>query len=316
MSEAVGFKFVDQNNEVEDSKAQLLDAFTDVPRSISPKFFYDEKGSELFTEITRTPEYYPTRTEIKLLKKYGQEISECIGEDATLLEYGSGSSEKIRTLLETLKPQKYVPMDISKEYLAMSAETLASDYPWLEVLATCVDYSKEFDLPERFHGNVAAFFPGSSIGNFTPDSALAFLRQVKKHVGDGGLLIGVDLKKDEEVLNRAYDDKQGITADFNLNVLSHLNREFDGDFELGNFSHRAFYNRDQGCIQMFVVSECDQDVMLAGESFALSKGEEIHTENSFKYSVEEFRALARQAGFSKDRFWTDEQSWFGVFYLS
>jgi dimethylhistidine N-methyltransferase len=316
MSEALGFTFVDQNFEVEDDRAQLLDGFAGMPRSISPKFFYDERGSELFTEITRTPEYYPTRTELGLLKQYGEEMSECIGEDATLLEYGSGSSEKIRTLLETLRPQKYVPMDISRDYLASSAETLATDYPWLDVLATCVDYSKEFDLPERFHGNVAGFFPGSSIGNFSPASALNFLRRVKKHVEGGGLLIGVDLKKDEAVLNRAYNDDQGVTADFNLNVLKHLNREFDGNFNLDNFHHHAFYNREQGCIQMFVVSECDQEVTLAGESFALMEGEAIHTENSYKYSVEEFRALAGEAGFTKDRFWTDEQGWFGVFYLS
>lgn len=314
--QAVSYKFVDQNEQVEDLTTELLDSFSKVPRSIAPKFFYDEKGSELFTAITRTPEYYPTRTEIQLLKDHGEDISQCIGKDATLLEYGSGSSEKIRVLLETLRPKRYVPMDISKEYLASSAETLASDYPWLEVLATCVDYSSEFDLPQTFSGNLAAFFPGSSIGNFTPDAALIFLRQVKKHVGTGGLLIGVDLKKDEAVLNRAYNDDQGITADFNLNVLDHLNREYGGNFELDKFSHRAFYNDREGCIQMFLDSDCQQEVTLAGESFQLKAGEEIHTENSFKYSEQEFRDLSRRAGFSQDKFWTDDQGWFGIFYLT
>lgn len=316
MSEALGFKFVDQNSQVADAQAQLLHGFSASPRSISPKFFYDERGSELFTEITRTVEYYPTRTEMSLLKQYGSEISRSIGSDSTLIEYGSGSSEKIRLLLETLKPRRYVPMDISRDYLVSSAKTIASDYAWLEVLATCVDYSQEFDLPEQFEGNVAAFFPGSSIGNFAPDAALEFLKQVRRHVSTGGLLIGVDLKKDHGVLNRAYNDSQGVTAEFNLNVLTHLNREHGANFVIENFHHEAFYNETLGCIQMFVVSDCDQVVTLAGDSFALKAGEEIHTENSFKYSEQEFRALSREAGFTQDRFWTDTEGWFGIFYLT
>lgn len=316
MSEVVSFKFVDQNQEFDEAREQLRAGFRGNNKEISPKFFYDEKGSELFTAITRTPEYYPTRTEISLLKTYGDEIASLIGPEATLLEYGSGSSEKIRTLLEILKPRLYVPMDISREYLASSAETLAEDYPWLEVLATCVDYSKEFELPQAFSGNVAAFFPGSSIGNFTPESARQFLSQVKRHVGSGGLVIGVDLKKDLGVLNRAYNDEQGLTAEFNLNVLSHLNREYEANFDLKKFEHKAFYNETLGCIQMFIVSLRDQVVQLAGETFSLSAGEEIHTENSFKYSESEFRQLARDAGFSKDHFWTDAKGWFGIFYLS
>lgn len=315
MSEVESFKFVDQNVAEDEARLQLRLGMGKPEKEISPKFFYDERGSELFTAITRTPEYYPTRTEIALLKQYGEEIAALIGPEATLLEYGSGSSEKIRTLLEILRPRLYVPMDISKDYLASSAETLSEDYPWLEVLATCVDYSKEFELPQAFSGNVAAFFPGSSIGNFTPESALRFLRQVKRHVGSGGLVLGVDLKKEVDVLNKAYNDEQGITEAFNLNVLSHLNREYGGNFDISKFKHKAFYNEQRGCIQMFIVSLCDQVVELAGESFQLKAGEEIHTENSFKYSEDEFRQLARQAGFSQDHFWTDSQRWFGVFYL-
>ncbi len=316
MSEALSFKFVDQNLALDEAKEQLRTGFRRSTKEIAPKFFYDEKGSELFTAITRTPEYYPTRTEISLLKEYGAEIASLIGPEATLLEYGSGSSEKIRTLLEILKPRLYVPMDISREYLASAAETLAEDYPWLEVLATCVDYSKQFELPRAFSGNVAAFFPGSSIGNFTPDAARQFLSQVKRHVGSGGLVIGVDLKKDRNVLNRAYNDDQGLTAAFNLNVLSHLNRDYGGSFDLEKFRHKAFYNEGLGCIQMYIVSLCDQQVQLAGETYQLAAGEEIHTENSFKYSKAEFRRLARDAGFSRDHFWTDQQGWFGIFYLS
>lgn len=317
MSQSKSYKFYNQIEEIEDASIQLLEGFKNADRSIAPKFFYDEKGSELFTAITRTKEYYPTRTEIGLLKNHGDEMAELIGADATLIEYGSGSSEKIRTLLEVLRPKQYVPMDISKDYLAASAETLATDYPWLKVLATCVDYSKEFDLPEDFAGNLAAFFPGSSIGNFSPDAALAFLSQVKRHVGSkGGLLIGVDLKKDASVLNSAYNDAAGITADFNLNVLSHINEIYGGNFNLDNFTHKAFYNEAKGCIQMFIVSSCDQVVTLAGESFALKSGEEIHTENSYKYSEQEFRELCRAAGFANDTFWTDANGWFGVFYVS
>ncbi|MFN3237178.1 MAG: L-histidine N(alpha)-methyltransferase [Pseudomonadales bacterium] len=316
MSEKPDYKFVDHNVAIEDARAQLLEGLRKPQKEIAPKFFYDERGSELFTLITRTDEYYPTRTEIELLRRHGSEMAECIGESATLLEYGSGSSEKIRTLLEILEPRRYVPMDISREYLANSAKVLAKDYPWLEIHATCVDYSKNFDLPESFDGNVAAFFPGSSIGNFTPEKAYDFLCQVKRHVGSGGLLIGVDLKKDEDVLNRAYNDAEGLTAEFNLNVLQHLNREYQGNFDLAKFQHKACYNRDRGCIQMFIVSACDQVVSLLGETFALKAGEEIHTENSFKYSEAEFRQLAYRAGFSRDQFWTDERQWFGVFYFS
>jgi dimethylhistidine N-methyltransferase len=317
MSSQVSYQFYEQPAEIEDVHAQLLKGFSQAQKSISPKFFYDEHGSELFTKITRTDEYYPTRTEIGLLEKYGNEIADCIGQEATLLEYGSGSSEKIRILLETVRPRKYLPMDISRDYLAQAANTIANDYPWLEVLATCVDYSREFELPVLLEGNVAGFFPGSSIGNFHPEMALTFLRRVKQQVGnDGGLLIGVDLKKSVDVLNRAYNDSEGITAAFNLNVLSHINEVYDGDFDLGKFAHRAAYHSELGCIQMFIVSTCDQTVKIAGETFSLTEGEEIHTENSFKYSEEEFRQLCRNAGFQTDRFWTDKKRWFGVFYVS
>ena len=317
MSSQASYQFFEQPAQIEDIHAQLLQGFSQAQKSVSPKFFYDERGSELFTSITRTKDYYPTRTEIALLKTYGLEMAECIGENATLIEYGSGSSEKIRILLETLRPKKYLPMDISRDYLAQAANTIANDYPWLEVLATCVDYSREFEIPVPLEGNVAGFFPGSSIGNFNPATALTFLKRVRRQVGhQGGLLIGVDLKKDVDILNRAYNDSEGITAAFNLNVLNHINELYEGDFDLSKFSHKAAYNEALGCIQMFIVSQCDQLVQIAGESFSLAEGEEIHTENSFKYSEKEFRQLCREAGFASDRFWTDEQQWFGVFYVS
>ena len=198
-----------------------------------------------------------------------------------------------------------------------SSNPIAKDCPRLKVLATWVDYSREFELPVLLEGNVAGFFPGSSIGNFHPEMALTFLRRVKQQVGnDGGLLLGVDLKKSVDVLNRAYNDSEGINAAFNLNVLSHIYEFYDGDFALGKFVYRAVYPSELCCMLMFIVSTCDQTVKIAGETFSLTEGEEIHTENSFKYSEEEFRQLCRNAGFQTDRFWTDEKRWFGVFYVS
>ena len=317
MSTPVSFKFYDQPTEAEDIESQLIHGLSQKQKTIAPKFFYDERGSELFTQITRTEEYYPTRTEISLLRDYGGEMAELIGEGATLVEYGSGSSEKIRLLLNSLKPTRYVPLDISRDYLAHSANAIATEYPWLEVCATCVDYSKDFELPFPVEGNVAGFFPGSSIGNFDPDAALAFLRQVRGQLGkSGGLLIGVDLKKDIDVLNRAYNDAAGITAAFNLNVLAHLNKAHGSNFNLQHFEHRAAYNEQAGCMQMFIRSLRDQVVRVAGGSFSFACGEEIHTENSYKYSTDEFAELCREAGFSRHRQWTDANQWFSVFYVS
>lgn len=308
--------FYDNLPEPEDAAAQLLEGLGRSGKCIAPKFLYDEKGSELFTEITRQPEYYPTRTEMSLFAQHVDEIAEVVGRDCLLIEYGSGSSEKIRILLENLRPKIYAPLDISREYLASSASALAREYPWLEVRAACVDYSREFELPFDVDAKRVGFFPGSSIGNFNRDTALDFLVRVRKLVGaEGGLLIGVDLKKDPEILNAAYNDAAGVTAAFNLNVLEHLNREFDADFDTGNFAHLAEYNEEQGCMQMFLVSLVDQAFSIAGETFSVQAGERIHTENSHKYSIDEFLNMASRAGFRRHHCWTDENSWFGLFYL-
>ena len=308
--------FYEHESPSQDFVAELVEGFRAREKYISPKFFYDETGSQLFTEITRQPEYYLTRTETTLLSRHADEIGELIGGDSLLIEYGSGSSEKIRILLETLRPSIYAPLDISKDYLAQAAQALGKEYPWLEVHATCVDFTSEFSLPFESPKRRVSFFPGSSIGNFDRADAADFLGRIRKLVGqDGGLLIGVDLKKDEAILNAAYNDKNGITALFNLNVLSHLNDKYVANFNLDQFEHQARYNADGGCVQMFLVSLCKQQVNLGEETFSLDEGESIHTENSHKYSVDEFVEMARRAGFEKTQCWLDDQSLFGVFYL-
>jgi len=239
-----------------------------------------------------------------------------IGEDFLLIEYGSGSSEKIRILLDSLRPSLYAPLDISRDYLAQAAEALGREYPWLEVHATCVDFTNEFELPFESEKRHVSFFPGSSIGNFERVEAAAFLSRIRSLVGaDGGLLIGVDMKKDMKILNQAYNDKSGVTADFNLNILEHINREYGSNFNLSGFKHEANYDVLQGCIQMFLVSTCDQSVSVAGHNFQFSSGEKIHTENSHKYTVNEVLEMAVGAGFSKGKTWLDEDDLFGVFYL-
>ncbi|MCO7226788.1 L-histidine N(alpha)-methyltransferase [Pleionea sp. CnH1-48] len=285
-------------------------------KSISPKYFYNEKGSQLFDSITQLPEYYPTRTEVGLLKAHASEFAELMGKDSILLELGSGSSIKIRLLLEALKPKIYVPMDISEEHLIRSAERLAKDYPWLEIHATCVDYSKPWQVPDFGPGRYNAFFPGSSIGNFEPADAQKLLTQIAKLVGkQGGLLIGVDLKKDSNTLESAYNDKQGVTAEFNLNLLHHLNEQRDVDFDTSQFEHKALYNLDKGRIEMHLVSKENQEVQIEDKTYHFDVGETIHTENSYKYSPDEFHALAHKAGFSPEKVWIDEKNLFSIHYL-
>lgn len=309
-------EFYDKNPQSGESTAELIDGLTAPKKSIPPKFFYDERGSELFTKITRTPEYYPTRTEMQLLADTSAELKDLVGEDSVVIEYGSGSSEKIRLLLENLRPRVYAPLDISRDYLAKSAKDIAVEFPWLDVRAACIDYTRDFDLPFRAEGRKLGFFPGSSIGNFSRPDAADFLGRVRDQLGDdGGLLIGVDMKKDEEILERAYNDDAGVTAAFNLNVLEHLNREFGGTFDVSRFEHRAEYNSELGCIQMFLISREQQTVRLGETTITFEAGERIHTENSHKYSKEEFLQMAEGAGFSDSLSWQDDNGWFSLFYL-
>ncbi len=234
-----------------------------------------------------------------------------------LLELGSGSSIKIRLLLEAIRPKVYVPMDISREHLIDSSQRLSKDYPWLTVHAACVDYSKPCTIPNFGSGRYNAFFPGSSIGNFDPDDALKLLMQVRQLVGQGGgLLIGVDLKKDTNVLEAAYNDSQGVTADFNLNVLAHVNDVLDADFDLGSFTHKAFYNANKSRIEMHLVCTNDHRVNIKENVYHFQIGETIHTENSYKYSIDEFHQLAAKADFVPVKVWTDREELFSIHYLT
>ncbi|MCP4696966.1 MAG: L-histidine N(alpha)-methyltransferase [Gammaproteobacteria bacterium] len=309
--------FYDFHPPMADIKKEVLNGLSRQPKSIPPKFFYDRNGSLLFDKITELPEYYPTRTEIDILKEHGDEMATRLGEECLLLELGSGSSKKIRLLLDALQPAAYMPMDISKEHLLHSARTLATDYPDLEIHATCTDYSDDFHLPHfPEHIPKAAFFPGSSIGNFEPPNARKLLQRVVRLLGrKGALLIGVDLKKDRERLNAAYNDTQGITADFNLNLLTRINRELGADFKLSCFEHHAFYNEEQGRIEMHLVSNTPQKVKVDKQSFEFDEGESIHTENSYKYTIEQFHNLALDAGFQPEQVWTDPLELFSVHCL-
>ena len=308
--------FYDQSKAPGNLSEEVLTGLLAQPKYISPKFFYDERGSALFSDITQLPEYYLTRTETSLLTKHAAEIAAKIGANCQLIEYGSGSSEKVRLLLEQLRPNLYAPLDISADYLAQAAETLAQEYPWLEVHAVSVDFTDEFTLPFEREGRRVSFFPGSSIGNFSREEAAHFITRIRHLVGDaGGLLIGVDLKKEEALLNAAYNDAQGVTAAFNLNALAHINRELGANFNLQGFSHQAAFNPSLGCVQMFLRSDCNQQVILAEKTISLAKDELIHTENSHKYTLEEFRAMAKKAGFSRAQTWTDADGLFAVFFL-
>ena len=315
MSKAINF--YDFHPELADFRAEVTSGLRQQPKSLSPKFFYDKAGSELFDAITELPEYYPARTEIDILEQHGDDMARLLGQQCLLLELGSGSSRKIRVLLDALQPSVYMPMDISREHLIGSAEALAADYPQLEVHAACADYSGEFEIPYGpAHLPRAAFFPGSSIGNFEPVAAAELLQRVAEHLGEGGrLLIGVDLKKDPQRLQRAYDDDAQVTAAFNLNLLQRINRELAGDFDLRQFSHRALYNQQLGRIEMHLVSLADQTVSVADERFEFVAGETIHTESSYKYSVEEFQQLADWAGYRAEQVWTDAEQLFSVHCL-
>ncbi|CAB1274946.1 L-histidine N(alpha)-methyltransferase [Candidatus Nitrosacidococcus tergens] len=286
-------------------------------RQIPPKYFYDEVGSQLFDVICQLPEYYPTRTEIELLEKYGEEIAQCMGVNDILVEFGSGSSLKIRLLLDNLQPDAYLPIDISKAHLFKSAKILAKDYPQVAIHAICADYTHPLILPKNFKEGVkSGFFPGSSIGNFEPKEALQFLKQIALLLGKGsGLLIGVDLKKDADILNAAYNDSQGITAAFNLNLLKRINRELQGNFDLDSFKHNAFYNDSKGRVEMHLVSQKKQTVSIGEYIFEFQAGETMHTESSYKYSVDDFQKLAQAAGFYPKQVWVGEEALFSVHYL-
>ncbi|MGE5522353.1 MAG: L-histidine N(alpha)-methyltransferase [Rhodospirillaceae bacterium] len=297
----------------------VLHGLSQPRKALPPKYFYDTEGSALFERICTLPEYYPTRTEMEIMRLSARAMADRIGPRAVLIEYGSGSGLKTRVLLEALRPVAYVPIDISTEQLQSAAAQVARQFAEVKVVAVCADYSEELhieSLDDIGAARRAVYFSGSTIGNFTPEEAHVFLQRARTLVQPGGaMLVGVDLKKDHAVLHAAYNDAQGVTAQFNLNLLERLNRELGADFDVSAWSHRAFYNADLGRIEMHLESERDQRVTIAGKTFDFRRGETIHTENSYKYTIDGFQALASGAGFSPQACWSDPARYFSVHYL-
>jgi len=288
-------------------------------RALPCKYFYDAVGSKLFDEICELDEYYPTRTELQIMKVNAAQIAAQIGTGVRLVEYGSGSSTKTRILLDHLdSPAAYVPVDISHEHLQATADLLSVAYPDVEILPVCADFTEPFELPTpaRKPTHSAVYFPGSTIGNFEPNAAVALLAQITTLCGSGGgLVIGVDLQKEVSVLEAAYDDAAGVTARFNLNLLHRINRELGADFDLSQYKHSVRYNDDCGRIEISLVSQARQRVTIDEESFEVADGEAICTEFSHKYTIDGFAALAAEAGLTLHRHWTDARQWFAVLHF-
>ena len=295
----------------------LIDGLNTQPKWLPCKFFYDAEGSALFDRICELPEYYPTRTEIGLLTRHAHEIAQVMGDDIALIEFGAGALTKVNLILDALNgPRAYVPIDISGEYLRQMAARLGKLRPGLKVEPIVADFTKPLALPNAIgDARRIGFFPGSTIGNMDAGEALAFLRKAAAVLKGGGMLIGVDLVKDPNILHAAYNDAQGVTASFNKNLLARANRELDAGFDLDRFAHYAFYNPHLRRIEMHLMSLGDQSVHIAGHEIAFADGETIHTENSHKYSLDGFRALATQAGFTPRQAWTDPQRLFSLHWL-
>jgi dimethylhistidine N-methyltransferase len=278
-------------------------------KALSPKYFYDPKGSHLFERICRLPEYYLTRAELALTRRHLGSIARFAGSGCELIEYGSGESLKTRLLIRALRPAAYLPVDISAAALEAATQRLSREFPWLRIAPIHGDFSRPVELPAS-RGRRVIYFPGSTIGNLMPDEAHAFLSMSRGQAAR--MLVGVDLKKDANILHAAYNDSRHVTAAFNLNLLARINRELGADFDLKRFSHYAFYNAPLGRIEMHLVSLERQTVRLGRHRFAFDAGESIHTENSYKYSAEEFRALAREAGFEGKKLWSDRKALFAL----
>lgn len=297
----------------------VLDGLARTPKALSPKYFYDARGCELFEAICGLPEYYPTRTEMALMEDCADDIAGRLGRGGLLIEFGSGASLKTVAMLRALQSEVYVPVDIAADALRGSMARLGAEFPQLPIIAVCADYMQPLEVPELAgHGarRRVIYFPGSTIGNLTPEEARSFLARAREFAGaDGAMVVGVDLKKDPALLHAAYNDAQGVTAEFNLNLLRRINRELAADFDLEQFRHVAFYNGEAGRIEMHLESLRAQMVTVSGRGFAFGAGERMHTENSCKYSEEGFRALARSAGFSPEQVWVDQDRRFSVHLL-
>ncbi|MGM0588040.1 MAG: L-histidine N(alpha)-methyltransferase [Bacteroidota bacterium] len=297
---------------------EVLETLRRPQKCLPSKYFYDERGSRLFEQICDLEEYYPTDADLEIMSRYIAAITDQLGSGIELIELGSGSSRKTRLLLEELEDlAAYMPVDISEEFLQQVADQLREDYPGLKVIPIAADYTRPFQIPDaaQSYTKRVAYYPGSTIGNFTPENARNFLGVINSLVQpDGGLLVGVDLKKDKEILERAYNDSQGITAAFNKNILIRLNRELGADFKVDQYEHRALFNKEEGRIEMHLVSQTDQTVTIDHTEFYIQQGETIHTENSYKYSLEEFEKLVAPH-FEVEQVWTDSRDYFSVQYL-
>jgi len=313
-----GFSFSGPSALADSFREDVVAGLSLPQKALPPKYFYDARGSRLFEQICRLKEYYPTRCELALTRAHLASIARFAGRRCVLIEYGSGESRKSRLLIEALRPAAYVPVDISAAALGGAAARLRRRFPWLDLCPVHGDFSRPLEIPVAAgRGRRVVYFPGSTIGNLTPEEARAFLRMTRTQLGKrGAMLVGVDLKKDANVLHAAYNDAQGITAAFNLNLLARINRELGGDFDLRRFRHYAFYNAALGRIEMHLVALARQTVRIGRLRFGFATGESIHTENSYKYSVEEFRALAGHAGFSGKRIWLDRQGKFALHGLA
>jgi dimethylhistidine N-methyltransferase len=293
----------------------VIEGLTARPKRLSPKYFYDETGSRLFEEITALPEYYPTRCELAILSAHAADMARLLPPKTVLIEFGSGSSTKARLMLAAAPAiAAYVPVDIAAEWLSAEADQLRRDYPRLAVLPVAADITKPFRVPQSLNGLArSGFFPGSTIGNFELHQACAFLQNAARILGEGAILIvGFDLVKDAKTLTAAYNDAAGVTARFNLNLLARINRELGADFDLTAFCHQAFYNRERQRIEMHLASRRRQQVNVCGRMIEFRAGETIHTENSYKYTVESFGALARGCGWTPVEAWTDADGYFSV----
>ena len=313
-----GHRFVGGELPAVNFRKDVLEGLARPQKALPPKYFYDAAGSRLFEKICRLREYYPTRIELGITKRNLKDIARFTRKRCALLEYGSGESLKTRLLLQALEPSVYMPVDISADALRAAVTRLEREFPKLGIVAITADFSHPLGIPAyRGTARRVVYFPGSTIGNLRRDEAEAFLRMTRGQVGaNGAMLVGVDLKKDPNVLHAAYNDAKGVTAAFNLNLLARINRELGGDFDLRRFAHYAFYNPMAGRIEMHLVAREAQAVNIGDYRFSFYRGESIHTENSYKYSLPEFEALARNAGFKPARFWTDARRWFGVFGLT
>lgn len=302
----------EQNYTIE--QRELLNGLTSEQKYINPKYFYDKKGSELFETITKLKEYYPTRTERNLLTQYSSDIASFIPNSSVLVEPGAGSCEKVQLILDAIHPKAYLPQDVSRRFLKAAVVNLRKKFPWLSVEPIVSDFAKPLQIPTVYRDEqLFVFYPGSTIGNFEPSDAINFLKNMRQLVNDkGGLLIGVDLQKEVSILEAAYNDSKGVTAEFNLNILNNVNRHLNTSLDIKAFKHKALYNTELNRIEMHLISSSKQSYNILGHKITFNQGETIHTENSYKYSLACIDKLAKDTGFKRVKTWSDSNNYFSL----